>query len=98
MHPRFIILKKKKIRLGFKFNFKSPDVKTVFKLLTPSLFGMAVIQLNLIFDTLLASFLPSGSISYLYYGDRLYQFPLGVFAIAMQTAMFPTLSASFAKK
>ena len=59
--------------------------------------GMAVIQLNLVFDTLLASFLPSGSISYLYYGDRLYQFPLGVFAIAMQTAIFPTLSASFAK-
>ena len=90
-------IKKKKIRLGFKFNFKSSDVKAVFKLLTPSLLGMAVIQLNLVFDTLLASFLPSGSISYLYYGDRLYQFPLGVFAIAMQTAIFPTLSASFAK-
>ncbi|MGC8554632.1 MAG: murein biosynthesis integral membrane protein MurJ [Candidatus Acidulodesulfobacterium sp.] len=90
-------IKKKKIRLGFKFDFKSADVKTVFKLLTPSLLGMAVIQLNLVFDTLLASFLPSGSISYLYYGDRLYQFPIGVFAIAMQTAIFPTLSASFAK-
>ena len=90
-------IKKKKISLGFKFNFRNSDVKSVFKLLTPSLMGMAVIQLNLVFDTLLASFLPAGSISFLYYGDRLYQFPLGVFAIAMQTAIFPTLSASFAK-
>lgn len=90
-------IKKNKIKLGFKFNFKNSGVKSVFKLLTPSLLGMAVIQLNLIFDTLLASFLPAGSISFLYYGDRLYQFPLGVFAIAMQTAIFPTLSASFAK-
>jgi putative peptidoglycan lipid II flippase len=90
-------IKKKKISLGFKFNFRNSGVKSVFKLLTPSLIGMAVIQLNLVFDTLLASFLPAGSISFLYYGDRLYQFPLGVFAIAMQTAIFPTLSASFAK-
>ena len=90
-------IKKNKINLGFKFNFRNSDVKSVFKLLTPSLIGMAVIQLNLVFDTLLASFLPAGSISFLYYGDRLYQFPLGVFAIAMQTAIFPTLSASFAK-
>lgn len=91
-------IRKKKIKLGFKLDLKNPGVRSVFRLLTPSLFGMAVIQLNLLFDTLLASFLPSGSISYLYYGDRLYQFPLGVFAIAMQTAIFPVLSASFAKK
>lgn len=90
-------IRRKKIKLGFRFKFKNNDVKTVFRLLTPSLLGMGVIQLNLLFDTLLASFLPSGSISYLYYGDRLYQFPLGVFAIAMQTAIFPTLSASFAR-
>ncbi|MHB8231339.1 MAG: murein biosynthesis integral membrane protein MurJ [bacterium] len=90
-------IKQKKISLGFKFDFKNNDVKAVFKLLAPSLLGMAVIQLNLLFDTLLASFLPVGSISFLYYGDRLYQFPLGVFAIAMQTAIFPTLAASFAK-
>ncbi len=90
-------IRRKKIILGFKFNFRNREVKSVFKLLAPSLLGMAVIQLNLIFDTFLASFLPAGSISYLYYGDRLYQFPLGVFAIAMQTAIFPALSASFAK-
>jgi len=90
-------IRRKKIRLGFRLKLKNNDVKTVFRLLTPSLLGMGVIQLNLLFDTLLASFLPSGSISYLYYGDRLYQFPLGVFAIAMQTAIFPTLSASFAR-
>ncbi len=91
-------IKYKKIKLGFRFNIKNKDVKTVFKLLTPSLLGMAVIQLNLLFDTLLASFLPVGSISYLYYADRLYQFPLGVFAIALQTAIFPVMSASFARQ
>lgn len=91
-------IKRKKIKIGLRFNFKNRDVKAVFKLLTPSILGMAVIQLNLLFDTLLASFLPHGSISYLYYGDRLYQFPLGIFAIAMQTAIFPALSASFSRE
>lgn len=91
-------IKRKNIKLGLRFNLKNSDVKTVFRLLVPSLLGMAVIQLNLLFDTLLASFLPSGSISYLYYGDRLYQFPLGVFAIALQTVIFPALSVSFARE
>lgn len=94
---QLFFLKKKKIKLRFRLNLKNKDARDVFRLLSPSLIGMAVIQLNLLFDTLLASFLPKGSISYLYYGDRLYQFPLGVFAIALQTAIFPTLSASFAK-
>jgi putative peptidoglycan lipid II flippase len=91
-------IKHKKIKLGFKFNLKDKEVKTIFKLIIPSLLGMAVIQLNLLFDMLLASFLPTGSISYLYYADRLYQFPLGVFAIALQTAIFPVLAASFARQ
>ncbi len=90
-------IKRKKIKLRLGFNIKNSEVKAVFKLMIPSLLGMAVIQLNLIFDTFLASFLPKGSISYIYYADRLYQFPLGVFAIALQTAIFPVLSASFAR-
>jgi putative peptidoglycan lipid II flippase len=55
-------------------------------------FGSAVYQINILVGTLLASLLPEGSVSYLYYADRLVQFPLGVFAIALATAVLPSLS------
>ena len=59
----------------------------------PSIIGIAVYQLTVFINTLLASFLPSGSVSYLYYADRLMQFPLGIFAIAMGTAALPSFSS-----
>jgi putative peptidoglycan lipid II flippase len=58
----------------------------------PAVFGAAVYQINILVGTLLASLLPEGSVSYLYYADRLVQFPLGIFAIAMATAVLPSLS------
>jgi len=58
----------------------------------PAVFGSAVYQINILVGTLLASLLPEGSISYLYYADRLVQFPLGIFAIATATAVLPSLS------
>jgi putative peptidoglycan lipid II flippase len=64
----------------------------ILMLMGPCLFGAAVYQINSLVICLLASFLPQGSISYLYYADRLVQFPLGIFAIAMATAMLPALS------
>ncbi len=67
-------------------------LKRVLKLMVPTLFGAGVAQINLLFDTFLASFLVSGSISWLYYSDRLLEFPLGVFAIALATVMLPDLS------
>lgn len=67
-------------------------VKRVLVLMVPTLFGAGVAQINLLFDTFLASFLQSGSISWLYYSDRLLEFPLGVFAIALATIMLPDLS------
>lgn len=66
-------------------------------LMLPTVFGAAVYQINILLGTLLASFLPVGSISYLYYADRLVQFPLGVFGIAVSTAALPSLAKLAAK-
>ena len=60
--------------------------------MTPAVLGASVYQISNLVDTLLASLLPEGSVSYLYYADRLVQFPLGVFAIALATAVLPSLS------
>lgn len=61
-------------------------------IMLPTVFGAAVYQVNIVMGTLLASYLPEGSVSYLYYADRLVQFPLGVFGIAVSTAALPSLS------
>lgn len=66
-------------------------------LMLPTVFGAAVYQINILLSTLLASFLPVGSVSYLYYADRLVQFPLGVFGIAVSTAALPSLAKLAAK-
>jgi putative peptidoglycan lipid II flippase len=62
-------------------------------LMVPALFGVSVSQINLLFDTVLASLLPDGSVAWLYYSDRLTELPLGIFAIAIATVMLPALSA-----
>ncbi len=69
-----------------------PAIKRIGLLMLPAIFGSAVYQLNQVLGTLLASFLEEGSISWLYYADRLVQFPLGVFAISISTAAIPSLS------
>jgi len=84
------------IRKGFAFWAKSrfwhPGLQRVGRLMLPAVFGAAVYQINILIGTLLASLLPEGSVSYLYYADRLVQFPLGIFAIATATAVLPSLS------
>ena len=84
------------VRQGFKFFFlvdlKSKLLKKVLLLTAPAVLGFAVAEINMFVDTILASLLKEGSVSYLYYGNRLVQFPLGVFGIAMSTALLPTLS------
>jgi len=67
-------------------------VKRIGKLMLPALFGSSVAQISILLDTLIASFLAAGSISWLYYSDRLVEFPLGVFGIALATAILPRLS------
>ena len=79
-----------------KWNLKNSGVKKIFKLMIPAMFGVSVSQINLLLDTLLASFLVTGSISWLYYSDRLVEFPLGVFGIALATVILPSLSKKHA--
>jgi putative peptidoglycan lipid II flippase len=67
-------------------------VKKVLKLMGPALFGVSVSQINLLIDTMLATSLITGSISWLYYADRLLEFPLGVIGIALATVILPNLS------
>jgi len=68
-------------------------VRRILKLMVPALFGVSVGQINLLLDTVLASFLPTGSVSWLYYSDRLAELPLGIFGIAIATVILPNLSA-----
>jgi putative peptidoglycan lipid II flippase len=68
----------------------------IMKLMLPGILGSSVAQINLLLDTLIASFLVAGSVSWLYYSDRLVEFPLGVFAVALSTVILPSLSRSHA--
>lgn len=80
--------------------FKQSDdgVKKVFKLMVPAMFGVSVAQINVLINTLLASFLITGSVSWLYYSDRVMEFPLGVFGIALATVILPSLSRLHARE
>ena len=70
----------------------TPRVKQTLRIMGPGVLGAGVTQLNLVISTALASLLPGGSVSYLYYADRLNQLPLGVVGIAVATAILPPLS------
>ncbi len=72
-------------------------VMRVFKLMLPAIFGVSVAQINMLVNTLLASFLITGSVSWLYYSDRLMEFPLGVFGIALATVILPSLARRHAR-
>ena len=75
-----------------RINFRDPGVRRVLKLMVPAIFGVSVGQINLLVDTIFASLLAVGSISWLYYSDRLMEFPLGVFGVAISTVILPHLS------
>jgi putative peptidoglycan lipid II flippase len=69
-----------------------PSIKKVLGMMVPAAYGAAVYQFNVIAGTFLASFLPTGSVSYLWYADRVMEFPLGIFAVSLATVILPTLS------
>ncbi|MEM9302712.1 MAG: murein biosynthesis integral membrane protein MurJ [Pseudomonadota bacterium] len=69
-----------------------PGVRRIVRLMVPTLISSGVYQINLLVDTLMASLIAAGAISWLYYSDRLLEFPLGVFGIAISTVILPTLS------
>ncbi|MGC3874156.1 murein biosynthesis integral membrane protein MurJ [Halomonas sp. GXIMD04776] len=78
--------------------FRHAGVRRILKLMTPALFGVSVSQINLLLDTVLASLLAAGSVSWLYYSDRLVELPLGVFGIAIGTVILPALSKRHAEQ
>ncbi|MBV7314188.1 murein biosynthesis integral membrane protein MurJ [Shewanella sp. NIFS-20-20] len=75
-----------------RWGWHHPGVVKIRTLMIPALFGVSVSQINLLLDTFIASFLMTGSISWLYYADRLLEFPLGIFGIAIGTVILPALS------
>jgi putative peptidoglycan lipid II flippase len=80
------------------FNFKNPAIWKILKLMGPAALGGAAYQLSVLINTQLVSFLPEGSVSWLYYADRLVQFPMGIFSLALATAVLPELSRKKAAK
>ncbi|MGH8547346.1 MAG: murein biosynthesis integral membrane protein MurJ [Methylococcales bacterium] len=94
---QFPALKRLGLLPRLKPGFHDPGVRRIVGLMIPAIFGVSVTQINLLFDTLIASFLVSGSVSWLYYSDRLVEFPLGLFAIALATVILPALSKNHAE-
>lgn len=74
------------------FNFTSPELRSIALLMLPSVFGVGVYYLNITVSAILASLLPQGSISYLYYAQRLFEFPQGIFAASVAQAVLPSMS------
>jgi len=80
------------------FKFRNPAVSQTLRLFGPALLGVAAVQINILVGTILATLLPAGSVSYLYYADRIVQLPLALFGIAMGTALLPALSEHMANQ
>lgn len=89
-------LKLRGLLFGFRFEPGHPGLRRIGLLMVPSLLGLSVTQINLTVSTILASFF-SGGPTYLFYGMRLIQFPLGIFGVALATAILPTLSTQAAR-
>lgn len=83
-------------RLGllprWRLNLAHPGVRRILKLMLPALFGVSISQISLLINTILASFLVAGSVSWLYYADRLMEFPAGMLGAALGTILLPSLS------
>ena len=92
----FACLRKYGIRIQIKKPALSDDIRRLFRLMGPGVIGAGVMHINLFADMIIASFLAKGSISYLYYADRLNQLPFGMLGIAVGTALLPMLSQALA--
>jgi putative peptidoglycan lipid II flippase len=80
-----------------RLRLRDPGVWRVLKLMGPAIFGVSIGQISLLINGIFASFLVSGSVSWLYYADRLMEFPTGVLGVALGTILLPSLSKSFAE-
>jgi putative peptidoglycan lipid II flippase len=81
-----------------RWGWHDAGVRKVLTLMVPTLFGSSVAQINLLVDTLVASYLITGSVTWLYYTDRLLEFPLGIFGVALGTVILPHLSGRHAER
>jgi putative peptidoglycan lipid II flippase len=86
------------VRIVPRWQPRHEAVRRALGLMAPMVFGAAVYQVNLMISTMLASVLPSGSVSYLWYADRVFEFPLGIFAVALGTAALPSFSAQATRR
>jgi putative peptidoglycan lipid II flippase len=80
----------------FSFSLQDEGVRRILLLMLPALLGVSVSQISLLINTIFASFLPNGSVSWLYYADRLMEFPAGLLGAALGTILLPSLSKSHA--
>jgi len=90
--PQLVLLHRRGFALHFRSPFRSEPVRRLLFLMLPSVVSASVYQIMVFINTLLASMLEEGSVSWLYYADRIFQFPLGVFSIALATAVLPSFS------
>ena len=96
---QFPALLKYRIRFRLDFNFRGDSqLRRIMTLMLPGIVGVAIYQINIIVTRLLASFLPEGSVSYLYYGQRLFEFPQGIFIVSLAQAALPMMSQQAAEK
>lgn len=79
-------------RMSFSIDFDHPGIRRILRLMAPALLGIAVYQINILMSTILASFLEPGSITYLYYSDRLTEIVLGVFIVSIGNVVLPEMS------
>ena len=90
------------IRLGMlpwpRFNWQHEGMRKVLRLMLPAMLSSSVTQISLMLDTIMASFLIAGSVTWLYFSDRMVELPLGVFSIAIATVLLPSLSRKFAQQ
>jgi putative peptidoglycan lipid II flippase len=91
-------LYRRKLSFRWRWEPKHPGVREIGLLILPMILGLSVNQINILVNTILASYLPEGSVAHLYYALRLIQFPQGIFGVALASAILPTLAALAAKQ
>lgn len=94
---QFPVLLRYRIRIKLDFAFRNDEqLQRIVSLMLPGIAGVAIYQINVIVSRLLASFLPEGSVSYLYYAQRLFEFPQGIFIVSLAQAALPMMSRQIA--
>ena len=93
---QWLALRRTGLRLRLVWGFYDTRVRRVLRLMSPAMLGASIVQVNLLIDTVIASFLVAGSISWLYISDRFVELPVGLFGVAVATVLLVRLSAHFA--